>query len=75
MSWGTRNVRTARVGIAILILFLYGMALASFVYAVIPEANKDIVVVLVGGLNTALGMVCGYFFNVGTRRGYDGGDG
>ncbi len=68
MTFATRNVGAARAGIAILILFLVGMAMAAMFFSGLPEGNKDPVLMLIGGLNTALGMVCGYYFNVGGRR-------
>lgn len=68
MTWATRNVRTARIGVAVMILFLFGMAMAALLFAPVPTENKDAFVMLIGGLNTALGGVCGYFFNVSQRR-------
>lgn len=67
MTWATRNVGAGRIGIAILILFLYGMAMAALVVSAIPEGNRDAFALLLGGLNTALGGVVGFFFNVATR--------
>ena len=57
MTFATRNVGAARAGVAILILFLVGIALASMFMVVVPKDNKDAVLMLIGGLNTALGMV------------------
>lgn len=67
MTWATRNVGAARAGIAILVLFLYGMTMAMLAYSPLPESNKEVFVVLVGGLSTALGTVVGYFFSVQRR--------
>ncbi|HFF6004450.1 TPA: hypothetical protein ACGCGV_000962 [Stenotrophomonas maltophilia] len=67
MTFATRNVGAARVGIAVLVLFLVGMAMAALVSISIPEANKDSFGMLIGGLNNATGMVIGYFFGM-TRR-------
>ena len=67
MTFATRNVGAARAGVAIFILFLVGIALASMFMVVVPKDNKDAVLMLIGGLNTAMGMVCGYYFNVGTK--------
>lgn len=74
MTWATRNVRTARIGVAVMILFLFGMAMAALLFAPVPESNKDAFMLLVGCLTTAIGHVCGYFFNVGARRSSGGGD-
>lgn len=67
MTFASRNVGAARVGIATLILFMYGMAMAALIAAVIPAENRDAFALLLGGLNTALGGVVGYFFNIGRR--------
>lgn len=67
MTWATRNAGAARAGIAILVLFLYGTTMAMLAYSPLPEANKEVFVVLVGGLSTALGTVVGYFFSVQRR--------
>lgn len=67
-NWAARNVGVARVGIAVMILFLYGMAMATMGFTAIPAENKDVFIVLVGGLNTALGGIVGYFFNITNRK-------
>ncbi|MBB5885454.1 MULTISPECIES: hypothetical protein [unclassified Xanthomonas] len=51
-----------------MILFLYGMAMAALVAVGIPENNRDAFSLLLGGLNTALGGVVGYFFNIAGRQ-------
>lgn len=68
MTWVARNQGVARVGIAVFILFLYGMAMATLAFTAIPIDNKDVFVVLIGGLNTALGGIVGYFFNITNRK-------
>ncbi|TMN18461.1 hypothetical protein [Pseudoxanthomonas sp. X-1] len=68
MSWAGRNAGAGRIGIAVLILFLYGMAMAALTGVTIPENNRDAFSLLLGGLNTALGGVVGYFFNITSRR-------
>lgn len=68
MTWAARNAGVARVGVAVIILFLYGMAMATMAFTAIPVENKDVFIVLVGGLNTALGGVVGYFFNIANRK-------
>ncbi|OOW67106.1 hypothetical protein Xmar_07815 [Xanthomonas axonopodis pv. martyniicola] len=68
MTFATRNAGAGRIGIAILILFLYGMAMAALVGVSIPQSNRDAFALLLGGLNTALGGVVGYFFNISSRR-------
>lgn len=68
MTFATRNIGAARVGIAVMVLFMLGMAMAVLSSVVIPEQNKDSFSQLIGGLNNATGMVIGYFFGM-TRRG------
>ncbi|KRG47358.1 hypothetical protein P6166_04585 [Stenotrophomonas sp. HITSZ_GD] len=68
MSWATRNAGAGRIGIAVLILFMYGMAMAALITVAIPDSNRDAFSLLLGGLNTALGGVVGYFFNITSRR-------
>ncbi|MEE7545753.1 hypothetical protein HF319_00685 [Xanthomonas sp. Kuri4-1] len=67
MTWATRNIGAARVGIAVFVLFLVGMAMAALVAVAIPAENKDSFGMLVGGLNNATGMVIGYFFGLARR--------
>lgn len=68
MTFATRNIGAARVGIAVLVLFLLGMAMAALIAVAIPPENKDSFGMLIGGLNNATGMVIGYFFGM-TRKG------
>lgn len=67
MTWATRNAGSARIGIAILVLFLYGMAMAVLAAVAIPDQNRDAFGMLAGGLNTAVGGVVGYFFTTARR--------
>jgi hypothetical protein len=68
MTWATRNQGAARVGIATLVLFLYGMSLATLAVYDIPTGNRDSFAMLIGGLNNAVGMVIGYWFNIAQQR-------
>lgn len=68
MTFATRNVGAARVGIAVMVLFLYGMAMAALAVIVLPDGNRDAFALLLGGLNNALGVVVGYWFNVSRSR-------
>ncbi len=68
MTWAERNAGVARVGIAVIILFWYGAAMAMMSWSAIPPENKDVFIVLVGGLNTALGGIVGFFFNIVNRK-------
>ncbi len=68
MTFATRNVGAARAGIATLILFLIGMGMAAMLAVTIPEQNKDAFLMLIGGLNTAMGGIIQFYFNIGSRR-------
>jgi hypothetical protein len=72
MTWATRNIGAARAGIAIFVLFLQGIILAALFVVEIPVTNKDIVLLVVGGLTTLSGTIGGYYFGVTTRRGSSG---
>ncbi len=67
MTWATRNIGAARAGIAIFVLFLLGLTLASLFMFTIPPANKDIVLLVVGGLVNLSGIVGGFYFGVNSR--------
>jgi len=73
MTFATRNAGAARAGIATLILFLIGMALAALLAVAIPQPNKDAFMMIIGGLNTAMGGIIQYYFNIGGRRQSGGG--
>lgn len=73
MTFATRNAGAARAGIAILILFLIGMAMAGLFAVAIPDSNKDALLMLCGGLSTAMGGIIQYYFNIGGRRQPGGG--
>lgn len=68
MTFATRNVGAARAGIAILILLLIGMGMAAMLAVAVPDGNKDAFLMLIGGLNTAMGGVIQFYFNIGSRR-------
>lgn len=68
MSFATRNAGTSRTGIAIIVLVMYGTAIAIQAYVAIPAGNESGLNQLLGGLNNALGVVVGYFFNVQRRQ-------
>lgn len=72
MTFATRNVGAARAGLAILVVFINGAIMAAMLAVRIPPENKDILLLLVGGLVNATGIICGYYFASGTRRGVNG---
>jgi ABC-type multidrug transport system permease subunit len=76
MTTATRNVGAARVGIALIVLVLYGVAVAVLVNVQIPAANKDVLMLLLGNLGPLLGAIGGYYFNItAPRRGTTNGTG
>jgi len=68
MTFATRNIGAARAGLAILIVFTNGVTLAAMLAVDIPEGNKDIVLLLVGGLVNLTGIVGGYYFGSNSPR-------
>lgn len=63
-----RNAGAARAGLAILVLFLNGVIMAAMLWVEIPVANKDVLLLLVGGLTSATGTVCGHYFGADSPR-------
>lgn len=48
-------------------LLLFGGALVIMSFFLIPEDNREVVVQLVGGVNTLAGLVIGYYFGSSAR--------
>lgn len=57
-----RNLLTARFIIALLVMALFGGAIIVMSFFVIPEQNIEVVIQLVGGVNTLAGLVIGFYF-------------
>lgn len=72
MTFASRNVGAARAGLAILIVFMSGVMMAAMLAVEIPPANKDVLLLLVGGLVNLTGIVGGYYFGANQRRGNSG---
>ncbi len=72
MTWARRNIGAARVGIALIVLTLYGVAVAVLVNVEIPASNKDVLMLLLGNLGPLLGAIGGHYFMPTNRRGADG---
>lgn len=62
MTFGTRNVGAARLGLAVLHVFLLGMAMAALLYVNVPEGNKEALMLLVGALVANNGGIASYYF-------------
>lgn len=54
--------------LALLVLALFGGAIIIMSFFVVPETNRDVVIQLVGGINTLAGLVIGYYFGSNARR-------
>ncbi len=67
MSFAARNAGAARAGIAVMVLTLYGLAMAALVAIQVPDGTRDAFSLLLGGLNNGLGMLMGYWFNIQRR--------
>ncbi|NIJ86979.1 hypothetical protein [Xanthomonas arboricola] len=68
MTTARRSVGVARLGIALIVLTLYGISVAVLVNAAIPQENKDPLMLLLGNLGPAIGAVMAHYFNDATRR-------
>ncbi|MDR7101540.1 hypothetical protein [Croceicoccus sp. BE223] len=60
MSWVTRPF--VRFLLALVVLAMFAGAVIVMSFFVVPEQNREVVVQLVGGINTLAGMVIGYYF-------------
>ncbi|MCI2243800.1 hypothetical protein L3067_04155 [Xanthomonas sp. PPL568] len=67
MTTARRSVGVARMGIALIVLVLYGSAVAVLVNAAIPQENKDPLMLLLGNLGPAIGAVMAHYFNDNRR--------
>lgn len=72
MTFATRNIGAARMGIALIVLVLYAVAVAVLVNAEIPKANKDVLMLLLGNLGPLLGAIGQHYFTTSNRRGSSG---
>lgn len=72
MTFASRNIGAARMGIALIVLVLYGVAVAVLVNVEIPASNKDVLMLLLGNLGPLLGGISGHYFMPSNRRGPDG---
>lgn len=59
---------TQRFLIALIVLALFGGSVIVMSFIILPEANIEVVIQLVGGINTLAGLVIGYYFGSSSRR-------
>jgi len=60
VTWLTRPL--VRFLLAFVVLALFGGAVIVMSFFVVPEQNREVVVQLIGGINSLTGMVIGYYF-------------
>ena len=60
MNWLTLPL--VRFLLALLVLALFGGAIVVMSFFVVPEANREVVIQLIGGINSLAGMVIGFYF-------------
>ncbi|WP_426805372.1 hypothetical protein [Stenotrophomonas sp. SrG] len=68
MTFATRNIGAARIGIALIVMVLYGVAVAVLVNVEIPQANKDVLMLLLGNLGPLMGAIGQHYFTSTPRR-------
>lgn len=59
-AWLSRAL--VRFLLALVVLGLFAGAVVVMSFFIVPEQNREVVVQLVGGINTLAGMVIGYYF-------------
>ena len=68
MTFSRYTLAQARGGLAVLVMATNLVILAALLGVSIPPANKDIVLLLVGGLANLTGIVGGYYFGSNNLR-------
>ncbi|MCF8799244.1 hypothetical protein JH314_08285 [Xanthomonas campestris] len=68
MTFSRYTLAQARGGLALLVIATNLVILAAMLGVEIPPQNKDIVLLLVGGLVNLTGIVGGYYFGSNTSR-------
>lgn len=61
------NLLSARFLIALLVLGLFGGSVIVMSFFNVPESNQEVVIQLIGGINTLAGLVIGYYFGSTAR--------
>lgn len=60
MTWLSRPL--VRFFLALVVLALFAGAVIVMSFIVVPEQNREVVIQLIGGINSLAGMVIGYYF-------------
>lgn len=60
MNWLTPAL--IRFLLALIVLALFGGAIVVMSFFVVPDANREVVIQLIGGINSLAGMVIGFYF-------------
>jgi hypothetical protein len=66
MNWLTPAL--TRFLLALFVLALFGGAVIVMSFFVVPDQNREVVIQLVGGVNTLAGLVVGYYFGSSAKR-------
>ena len=66
MNWLTPAL--TRFLLALMVLALFAGAVIVMSFFVVPEQNREVVIQLVGGVNTLAGLVIGYYFGSSAKR-------
>lgn len=61
------NLMTPRFLIALLVLSLFAGSIIVMSFFSVPEANQEVVIQLVGGVNALAGLVIGHYFGSMSR--------
>ncbi len=62
-----RELLTARFLIAMLVMALFGGAIIIMSFVSVPDANQQVVIQLIGGVNALAGLVIGFYFGSAAR--------
>lgn len=62
------NLMTPRFLIALMVLGLFAGSIVVMSFFSVPEANQEVVIQLVGGVNTLAGLVIGHYFGSMSRQ-------
>ncbi len=69
MTFITQNMGTARLGIALIVFLLYGLAIAVLVNSEIPAGKKDVLMLLLGNLGPLMGAIGSYYYRAQREAG------
>lgn len=62
------NGTVIRFSLALIVLLLLAGAVGIMSFFVVPDSNREVVVQLIGGVNTLAGLVIGYYFGSSAKH-------